>query len=136
MKPLGDTIPKKNDGNGTMAVIELDGEPIFGVSSDFLLNGDADKTVSKTWQHLSDNYSDEAESFHHGEAHALFRAYRVKHGKLPENMTMYVDRMSCPNCHDMIPNLMKSLDINNLTIVFKNGRIADVTKQKFKLRKK
>lgn len=52
------------------------------------------------------------------------RAFEKFRGKLPNEITMYVDRYTCPNCQKYLPLLMKEMGIDKLIIYSKNGKVV------------
>ena len=46
----------------------------------------------------SDAYSSRRQFLTHAEAQALINAHRQAGGRLPERLTLYVDRPTCPQC--------------------------------------
>ena len=49
MQELGDVIPVRGDGLGTVAYVEVGGRKVFGVNSTALVN-DADKPLGRMWR--------------------------------------------------------------------------------------
>lgn len=133
MKPWDGKKPQYNDGNGSMAVIEIDGNPIIGVNSDAMLNKGEDRILGEVWQHAHGDYSGNSASYYHAETHVLARAYKATNGKLPKVMTMYLDRPSCPKCQDKVPELINDLKINHIIIHYANGESFKVTKDGYKI---
>lgn len=52
------------------------------------------------------------------------RAFEKFGGKLPSEITMYVDRYTCPNCQKYLPKIMKEMGIDKLIIYSKNGKVV------------
>jgi hypothetical protein len=127
---LGDSIPIKGDGNGTVAFVEVNGKPIFGVNSSTLVR-DADKNLGRSWIDRLGLSKGKDQIVWHGEGHSLMRAYEKTGGKLPENMTMFVDRVSCANCRTHLPKRTEEMGVKNLTLNFKNGRSGKISDGKF-----
>jgi len=125
MEPLGDYIPTKGDGTGTVAFIDLDGKPVFGVNSSVLVN-DADKNLGRKWRDELGLNQGEAQMTFHAEAHSLMRAYEKTGGNMPTEVTIYVDRLSCGTCQNYLPELTESMGINQLDLHFKDGRTASI----------
>ena len=125
MSQLGDDIPIRGDGNGTVSFVDIDGNPVFGVNSTNLAR-DIDKNLGRDWASTLDlQYGRGTGQFlTHAEAHSLMRAYDKTGGNLPANMSMYVDRASCSFCRapDALPRMAREMGVENLTLHFKDGR--------------
>tara|TARA_R110002095_G_C4202346_1_gene235160 strand:+ start:318 stop:722 length:405 start_codon:yes stop_codon:yes gene_type:complete len=131
MQELGDVIPVKGDGLGTVAYVEIEGNKIFGVNSTALLN-DADKNLGRMWREKLKFSAGRAQALFHAEAHALMRAYEKTGGKLPSKITLYVDRLTCGPCQASLPKLAESMGIDQLTIITKNGHVGEIIDGKWK----
>lgn len=68
----------------------------------------------------------QAQALFHGEAHSLMRAYDKFGGKLPKEMTLYVDRLTCGPCQGSLPRLVNAMGIEKLRIVTKSGQIGEI----------
>jgi hypothetical protein len=131
---LGDSIPIKGDGKGTVAFVEVNGKPVFGVNSSTLVR-DADKNLGRYWaDSLGLKYGQGTGQYlTHGEAHSLMRAYEKAGGNMPANMNMFVDRYSCSFCRDpkALPDLAQKMGIQNLNLTFKDGSSAVIKNGRF-----
>ncbi|MCQ2995017.1 hemagglutinin repeat-containing protein [Pseudomonas syringae] len=121
MEELGDTIPVRGDNLGTVAVVEVNGQKVFGVNSSALLN-DADKNLGRQWREKMGFNQGEGQVVFHAEAHSLMRAYEKTGGKMPSEMTLYVDRKTCGNCARYLPEIMHEMKIDVVNLVMKNGQ--------------
>jgi hypothetical protein len=130
MDPLGDHIPFKGDGNGTVAFVDVDGQPVFGVNSSALIR-DADKNLARQWRDQLNLGRGKDQVFFHAEAHSLMRAYEKTGGNMPSRVNMYVDRLSCGICQTYLPRLTRSMNIDELSFTFKDGRAAVIRNGEF-----
>ncbi|HAH9012797.1 TPA: type IV secretion protein Rhs, partial [Escherichia coli] len=119
---LGEHIPHQGDGFGTVAYIEINGRKIFGVNSSVL--SDKAKDLGRYWVDRLKLGRGVSQVAYHAEAHSLMRAFEKFRGKLPNEITMYVDRYTCPNCQKYLPLLMKEMGIDKLIIYSKNGKVV------------
>lgn len=121
MDKLGDYIPVRGDNFGTVAVVEVNGQKVFGVNSSALIN-DADKNLARQWRDKMGFNQGEGQVVFHAEAYSLMRAYEKTGGNLPAQMTLYVDRQTCGNCKQYLPELMHEMKIDTVNVVMKNGQ--------------
>ncbi|NIF05929.1 hypothetical protein F3J23_10800 [Chryseobacterium sp. Tr-659] len=126
MPRLGETVPKIGDGNGTVAFVDLDGKKIFGINSSLL--SDSSKNLGRKWKEILGLGRGKDQVLFHAEGHALMRTYERLGGSMPKEMTMYVDRYSCGNCQTYLPEMMKEMGIEKLTIFSKNGKTVILPK--------
>lgn len=131
LQELGDVIPVRGDGLGTVAYVEAGGRRVFGVNSTSLVR-DVDKNLARTWRTKLGFNAGQAQALFHAEAHSLMRAYEKLNGAMPKNITMYVDRLTCGPCQSALPDLIKSMGIETLTIQTKSGRVGEITGGIFK----
>jgi hypothetical protein len=102
---------------GTVAKIEIDGKPFFGINSG--LSPDS-LPLRRKWFEIVEfkpprKHLGRARSLNHAEAHAIMEAHEyLKH--LPSELTLYVDRVTCWFCQNELPYLMKAVGIKELTI--------------------
>lgn len=125
MEKLGDYIPVRGDNFGTVAVVEVNGQKVFGVNSSALIN-DADKNLARQWREKMGFNQGEAQVVFHAEAYSLIRAYEKTGGNLPAQMTLYVDRQTCGTCKQYLPELMHEMKIDIINLVMKNGEKVTV----------
>ena len=125
MEKLGDYIPVRGDNFGTVAVVEVNGQKVFGVNSSALIN-DADKNLARQWREKMGFNQGEAQVVFHAEAYSLIRAYEKTGGNLPTQMTLYVDRQTCGTCKQYLPELMHEMKIDIINLVMKNGEKVTV----------
>jgi hypothetical protein len=125
MEKLGDYIPVRGDNFGTVAVVEVNGQKVFGVNSSALIN-DADKNLARQWREKMGFNQGEAQVVFHAEAYSLIRAYEKTGGNLPAQMTLYVDRQTCGTCKQYLPELMHEMKIDSINLVMKNGEKVTV----------
>ncbi|MDL2182701.1 hemagglutinin repeat-containing protein [Pseudomonas sp. ChxA] len=118
MDKLGDYIPVRGDNFGTVAVVEVNGQKVFGVNSSALIN-DADKNLARQWRDKMGFNQGEGQVVFHAEAYSLMRAYEKTGGNLPAQMTLYVDRQTCGNCKQYLPELMHEMKIDTLNSTHK-----------------
>lgn len=124
--------PYSEDSGDTVARIEVEGQAFFGVNSTITPKfQEATKELRQKWfekvnwvppkknvpKHLG-----HVQSLTHAESHALIVAFE-KLGKLPEKITMYVDRKTCNMCKGEMPALLKHIGVKELTIY--NGGNAE-----------
>ncbi|AZE86898.1 VENN motif pre-toxin domain-containing protein [Pseudomonas orientalis] len=121
MDKLGDYIPVRGDNFGTVAVVEVNGQKVFGVNSSALVN-DADKNLARQWRDKMGFNQGEGQVVFHAEAYSLMRAYEKTGGNLPAQMTLYVDRQTCGTCKQYLPELMHEMKIDTVNVVMKNGQ--------------
>ncbi len=120
MSELGDSIPMIGDGMGTVAVVEVNGNKVFGVNSSALVN-DVDKNLGRKWRDLIGFTRGQDQVVFHAEAHSLMRAFEKSSGQLPSELKMYVDRKTCGNCREYLPQMMHEMKVDTLHIVMKDG---------------
>lgn len=124
--------PYSEDSGDTVARIEIEGQAFFGVNSSITPKfQDATKELRQKWfekvnwvppkknipKHLG-----HVQSLTHAESHSLIEAFE-KLGKLPQKITMYVDRKTCNMCKGEMPALLKHIGVRELTIF--NGGNAE-----------
>jgi hypothetical protein len=63
----------------------------------------------------------QAQFLSHAEAEALLKAYWAR-GQLPEQLSLYVDRPTCPNCQSYLPDLMSEVGVKELRIYWQNAK--------------
>ena len=68
----------------------------------------------------------QAQALFHGEAHSLMRAYEKFGGKLPSELTLYVDRLTCGPCQGALPDLVNAMGIQRLTVMTKSGGVVEI----------
>jgi hypothetical protein len=126
MEPLGDTIPKVGDGQGTVALLDLNGNPVYGVNS--TLGSEADMNMARGWRDtMQEDYgwgAGKSQTLFHAEGQSLMKAYNMTGGSLPEEMNMYVDRLSCGTCQNYLSDLMDAMGVKRLNLFFKSGKDA------------
>lgn len=123
---LGDSIPIKGDGQGTVAFVDVGGKPIFGVNSSALVR-DVDKNLGRSWRDRLGLGQGEGQIVWHAEGHSLMRAYEKTGGNMPSSVNMFVDRISCANCRTHLPKLVNEMGIDNVNLTFKNGRTGRIS---------
>ena len=131
LEPLGDRIPSRGDGLDTVAFVEFNGERIFGINSSRLselekdLGRDFFRRMRANYFPSTSRYGQGAtQVLTHAEAHALMQAFEEakKIGQsLGAEVTLFVDRMTCPNCKVYLPKVMEYMGIERLTIITKQG---------------
>ncbi len=135
MDPLGETIPKRGDGKGTVAIVEGEGGARTAVGLNSSLVSEASKRLGRDAfpQMKANGLLGKAKAFGqgegqvltHAEAHALLRAKEL--GRLGRVVRLFVDRETCANCRKYLPDLMKHLGIEKLTIIMKNGKTLELS---------
>jgi len=123
--------PYSEDSGDTVARIEVEGQAFFGVNSTITPKfEEATKELRQKWfekvkwvppkknvpKHLG-----HVQSLTHAESHSLIEAFE-KLGKLPQKITMYVDRKTCNMCKGEMPALLKHIGVEELTI-FNGGNV-------------
>ncbi|MCU0447689.1 MAG: deaminase [Microscillaceae bacterium] len=121
--------------SGTVAHLTLEGEKFFGTNSglkqtyslsieerrsifeQMIKNGRLkDSITGKQLKNLS-----EAQFLSHAEAEVLIKA--KKSGlPLPNELNLYVDRPTCPNCSQFLGDLLSELHISQLNIYWRNAK--------------
>jgi hypothetical protein len=125
LQQLGETIPQTGDGLGTVAFVVVRGRRVFGVNGTLLASDAEVRELARSWKAFLKLGSGRAKSLYHAEALALMRAYE-RFGGLPQQLTLYVDRLTCDLCQDVLPMLTKAMDVKHLTVVTKDGHIGDI----------
>ena len=128
---LGDTIPIRGDGLGTVSFVEVNGRRVFGVNSTALVR-DVDKNLARAWRTRLGFNQGQAQALFHAEAHSLMRAYQKTGGKLPRELTLHVDRLTCGPCQGALPDLIREMGIERLIIRTKSGRIGEIVGDTFR----
>lgn len=123
MNPLGNSIPVKGDGNGTVSLFKHNRQNTFGVNSSLL--SDNSKDLARKWRKQLGFGNGKAQFLFHAEAHSLMRAYD-KFGSFPKNVDIFVDRITCSNCKAYLPDLLKEMGVDELTIHQKNGKKVSI----------
>ncbi len=131
LRPLGDTIPKRGDGNGTVAFTEVNGEKIFGVNSSLLSKTDkmlgkqyfADMKNAGYFSNVKAYGSGSGQVFTHAEGYLLMRIHSIYSDNMPQNITIYCDRRICGICQANLPYFKKYFNLDSLTIINKDGKI-------------
>ena len=117
--------PYSIDSGNTVALISVDDNMFFGVNSGITEQSKlATREIRNKWlkevnwtppKKYAPRHLGQALSLTHAEAHALIRAYESL-GKLPEVITMYVDRVTCNICRGELPIILKRLRVKELII--------------------
>ncbi len=127
---LGDRVPQRGDGLGTVALVEGGGtRHVFGVNSSSLSESSKDlgrkvfsDMKSKGFFPDTKHYGQgAAQVLTHAETHALMRAWENSGRRLGKSVTLFVDRFTCANCRIALPDVMRYMGIEELTIVTKSG---------------
>jgi tRNA-specific A34 adenosine deaminase len=128
LEPLGDIVPERGDGLGTVALVKA-GRKFCGVNSSLL--SDASKDLGREFFDFMKGkgyFADaawygqsSAQVLTHAEAIALMRAWRRSAGKMPADVTLYVDRYTCANCRKHLGEVAEVMGIERLTIIDKLG---------------
>ena len=131
LRQLGDNIPVKGDNLGTVAVVKINRRFFCGVNSKALLD-DKSKDLgreffkfmkSKGFLKGAKHYGDgAAQVLTHAETHSLMRAWKRTGGNLGEQVTVFVDRLTCGNCRTYLKEVKEAMNIKELTVVTKGGR--------------
>ncbi len=130
LEPLGDSIPKRGDGKGTVAFVEVNGNKIFGINSSLLSKPEKelgkkmyeDMRKAGYFSTVKSYGSGHAQVFTHGESNALFRAYNIYGDNIGKNVTIYCDRGTCGICQTNLGYIREFLGLEKLTVINKNGK--------------
>jgi hypothetical protein len=118
---------------GTVAYVEVGGRRFYGHNTGLerkYLNTDnralreaaLAEIQNKTGQLKNFKYGDwDVRFLTHAEAEALVKAH-AQFGRLPERMTLYVDRITCNNCEESLPLLVEAYGVKELRIVDAKGK--------------
>ena len=130
MEPLGDLVPEDNHKViGTVSFLLVNGEPVYGVNSsvrdkqaDALCHKYHKKLLTVPDTKMNIHYGwGTAQIFTHAEAASLITAYEQYGDQLGTEVTLYVDRETCSICRAHLPELMRHIGVEKLTIVNKKG---------------
>lgn len=122
---------KQSPGStGTVAQAEVNGKPYYGRNSTakgYSLTVEFRRNLFKLLKSKGkvkglDNLG-QAQFLSHAEAEALIRAHEAL-GKLPEEVTIYVDRPTCPNCQSYLGDLAGEYGVKKLIIYYQNQASA------------
>ena len=129
LEPLGEGIPVKGDGLGTVSFIENGGKRFFGVNSSLL--SDVSKDLGrKVFTMMQDQgylkgataYGNgAAQVLTHAEAHSLMRMWQKLGPNMPAEVTIFVDRYTCANCQKYLGQVAATLGVKSLNVVTKSG---------------
>lgn len=127
-------ITDSRDGPGTVSITEVNGRQYIGVNSANFT--DADRALAKSWETDLGVPRGPAGNFarqvlYHAEAHTLMQIYEDADGQMPAELTLYVDRIACSACQNTLPELVRTMGIETLTLRLNDGRIAIVTEDGF-----
>ena len=130
LNPLGDSIPLKGDGNGTVAFVEVNGQKVFGVNSRLLSNSEKDLGRSMFSNMKKGGFfsgvkaygNGHGQVFTHAEANSLLKAYSQYGDAIGKNVVMYCDRGTCGICQKNLGYLKDFLGLDSLTVINKNGK--------------
>jgi hypothetical protein len=129
MEPLGDALTQRRDGQGTVALLDVGGDPVIGVNSTVADASDVD--LARAWRPtMAENYGwnvGDNQTLFHAEGQSLLKAYDATDGNLPEEMNMFVDRKTCSICTSGLPDLMDSMGVKKLNVFFKDGTSQVIT---------
>jgi RHS repeat-associated protein len=134
LAPLGDVIPVKGDGKGTVALVEgAAGNAVFGLNSSLLSDGSknlarqafAAMKEAGLFKQVRQFGQGASQVLTHAEGHALLRA--AERGALGKSVRMFVDRKTCGTCGKYLPELMRFLGIDELEVVMKNGKSLPIS---------
>jgi hypothetical protein len=113
----------KGEVTGTVAYLEADGKKVFGTNTTIgreklgtdnaVLRKEAITDIqNKLGKLKGDKYGvDDAKFLTHAEAEALIKLAKKNGGKLPEELTMYVDRPTCSDCRGRDGEVGKGLSL-------------------------
>lgn len=114
-----------DESGDTVAMIEIEGQKFFGVNSSISKESqEATKKLRQKWfkkvnwvppKKNAPKHLGHVQSLTHAESHSLIEAYE-KLGKLPEKLTMVVDRKTCNMCKGEMPALLKHIGVEELKI--------------------
>ncbi len=135
LEPLGERVPVRGDGLGTVALVEGEkGAPrSFGVNGSLLSeetrqigrDAFAEMQARGLMADVKQYGRGASQVLTHGEGLALLRA--AERGRIGKDVTMFVDRLTCPTCETYLPELMEFLGVQKLDIVMKNGNKLQLT---------
>jgi hypothetical protein len=112
----------------TVAVVELDGKPVFGTNSEALTYSNADRVAAKrfvdvmvekypTTMNVGNIGGMPNNSLYHAESTLLLRAARENGGSLAgKTLEVHVDRILCYSCEAVLPKL--GAELGNPTVTF------------------
>ncbi len=130
------SLPKFNPDEGktgTTAFAKISNQEFYGLNSSMerglgidslTLRKEVFERVQNQLGKLKDkNFSPDGQAFTHAEAYTLILAEKQL-GKLPEKVTLYVDRKTCNQClgRNGLPLLAELYGIKELTVIDTNGR--------------
>jgi hypothetical protein len=131
-----------SEPTGTVAFTEINGQKIFGTNTTLgleKLNGNnrvlRENTLKRIQNELGElqdvNYGTKTKTMFltHAEAEALIKTAEKFNGKLPKEMTLFVDRITCGECQEGLPLLVKLYGIEKLTVRDSHGYIYTISKQ-------
>ncbi len=117
--------PYSLESGDTVAMVKVNGRIYHGVNSGITENSRlATRDLRNKWLNEVDwvppkknapKHLGQVQSLTHAESHALIRAYE-RQGALPQQLTMYVDRVTCNICRGEMPALLKRVGVDELTI--------------------
>jgi hypothetical protein len=112
----------EDPSTGTCAKIDVNGKDYFGLNSS--LSPEA-KDLRQKWFDKIDWVNSKkgkkpahighTQSLSHAEALSLMNAFEAE-GSLPKEITMYVDRPTCPFCISELPILLKTMGVDKLIV--------------------
>ncbi len=115
--------PYRENGPGTAAMVQLNGETFHGTNSkldpgNYALPIEARRRLVDRLREefgLAAKHLGEAEFVSHAEAEALLRAFE-HFGSLPEVVEIYVDRETCDSCQGDLNRIARMLGVKELRI--------------------
>lgn len=127
-------ITDSRGGRGTVSITEVNGQTYVGVNSTNFT--EEDRALAQSWENALEIPAGPAGRFarqvlYHAEAHTLMQIHRDSGGQMPAEMTIYVDRIACSACQNTLPDLVRVMGIETLTVRLDDGRIATVTSDGF-----
>ena len=126
MADAGTPITDANGGYGTVSAIAGPDGQVLGVNSTNFTQ--ADLEMARAWRDRLDipSTSGRAQFLFHAEAHSLMQLHQRRGGDMPAEVTLYVDRPTCPFCQSGLPSMMDEMGIQRMVLEFSNGTRAEI----------
>jgi len=128
MTVLGETVPRRGDGLGTVALVEgaSDDAVYAGINSTARTAKD-DAMMRQVYEEMDEagRWGASTTGYGHGEAQILTHAEAqalvsyARSGESATSVRMFVDRATCGNCRSHLTSLMQHLGIQRVEIIQK-----------------
>lgn len=120
----GTVVTDRNDGIGTVSVIEVAGTVFVGLNGTNYADDSAERLETQAFQKrvFPKLKGPRNQPLYHAEAQSLLRLAAALGDDMPGELVLHVDRKTCGQCIAFLPKLCQKLGIRRLTIIVAGDR--------------